>query len=249
MLNSNPASSHATTLSLAVVLSFFSIDPAAAQEQPRLPSSFDAFFADVGRVAPLFTRPEVVRKLPPVTAAPEETSPPATASVEPGLSRPPAPSPRSEDKVARARKELVISPAEASPTPPLQETPPAAEQREEVAQTPVQDRPAAPAPRSRDEAAPRSSRFLGSGQAVWYQHPGRTASGETYNPDGLTAAHRTLPMGTRVRVVNKRNGRSVVVRINDRTPAKLRSTIDLSRGSARVLGIEGIGSVALYRMD
>jgi rare lipoprotein A len=63
----------------------------------------------------------------------------------------------------------------------------------------------------------------------------------------LTAAHRTLPVGTRVRVVNKKNGRSVVVRINDRMPAKLNYAIDLSRGSARVLGIEGLGSVAIYK--
>lgn len=90
-------------------------------------------------------------------------------------------------------------------------------------------------------------RPLGSGRAVWYQHPGRTASGETFNPNGLTAAHRTLPLGTRVRVVNKKNGRSVVVRINDRMPAKLDYAIDLSRGSARVLGIEGVGSVAIYK--
>jgi rare lipoprotein A len=94
-----------------------------------------------------------------------------------------------------------------------------------------------------------AGRRLGAGRAAWYQHPGRTASGETFNPNRLTAAHRTLPFGTRVRVVNKHNGRSVVVRINDRVAKKANVTIDLSRQSARALGIEGIGSVALYKVN
>ena len=89
--------------------------------------------------------------------------------------------------------------------------------------------------------------YLGSGRATWYQHPGRTASGEKFNPNAPTAAHKTLPLGTRVRVVNKENRRSVVVRINDRMPDDANAKIDLSRGSARVLGIEGVGSVAIYK--
>ena len=90
------------------------------------------------------------------------------------------------------------------------------------------------------------------GAASWYGpgfHGRKTASGERFNSYDMTAAHRSLPFGTRLKVVNETNGRSVVVRINDRTPAKLRSMIDLSRGSARALGIEGIGSVALYQVD
>jgi rare lipoprotein A (peptidoglycan hydrolase) len=94
--------------------------------------------------------------------------------------------------------------------------------------------------------------LVGSGRAVWYQHPGRTASGEVYNPDGLTAAHRTLPFGTSVRVVNKENGRSIVLRINDRINTRVlpepNYIIDLSRGSARALGIESVGSVDIYRL-
>jgi plastocyanin len=94
--------------------------------------------------------------------------------------------------------------------------------------------------------------LVGSGRAVWYQHPGRTASGEVYNPDGLTAAHRTLPFGTSVRVVNKENGRSIVLRINDRINTrelpKPSYVIGLSRGSARALGIESVGSVDIYQL-
>jgi len=92
-------------------------------------------------------------------------------------------------------------------------------------------------------------RRVGAGRAVWYEHPGRTASGEPFNPNQLTAAHKSLPFGTRVRVVNLRNRRSVVVRINDRLPPKLSYAIDLSRRSARAIGIEGVGRVALFEVD
>ena len=94
----------------------------------------------------------------------------------------------------------------------------------------------------------REGRRIGTGRAAWYQHPGRTASGETFNPNQRTAAHRTLPFGTKVRVVNERTGRSVVVRINDRIPRKAKIMIDLSRASARVIGLSGTGRVSLYQL-
>jgi rare lipoprotein A len=103
-------------------------------------------------------------------------------------------------------------------------------------------------PSETQDATASVGNLVGSGHAVWYQHPGRTANGEVYNPDGLTAAHRTLRFGTWVRVVNKENGRSVVLRINDRINTREtdpNSVIDLSRGSARALGIESAGSVAV----
>jgi rare lipoprotein A len=78
------------------------------------------------------------------------------------------------------------------------------------------------------------------GVASWYggSFAGRrTANGETFNPGGLTAAHRTLPFGTRVKVTNLRNGRSVVVRINDRGPHSGGRVIDLSAGAARIIGV------------
>lgn len=70
--------------------------------------------------------------------------------------------------------------------------------------------------------------------ASWYQHGHTTANGERYNPDGFTAAHRTLPFGTIVKVTH--NGISLNVRINDRGPFTKGRTIDLSRGAARHLG-------------
>lgn len=74
------------------------------------------------------------------------------------------------------------------------------------------------------------------GRASWYALTSRTASGERMNPNLMTAAHRHLRFGTRVRVTNKRNGRSVIVRINDRGPFTRGRIIDLSRIAARKLG-------------
>lgn len=80
-----------------------------------------------------------------------------------------------------------------------------------------------------------------SGMASWYGSGARTANGESFNPSGLTAAHRSLPFGTRVRVTNLANGRSVVVRINDRGPFIGGRVIDLSKGAASVIGMLGSG--------
>lgn len=83
------------------------------------------------------------------------------------------------------------------------------------------------------------------GTASWYHEGARTATGERYRPDGITAAHRSLPFGTKVRVQNRRTGRSVIVRINDRGPFIGGRIIDLSRGAKRVLGMDGLASVCL----
>ncbi|UIN34038.1 septal ring lytic transglycosylase RlpA family protein [Methylobacterium oryzae] len=79
--------------------------------------------------------------------------------------------------------------------------------------------------------------------ASWYGSGRRTANGERFAPDGLTAAHRTLPFGTRVRVTY--GARSVIVRINDRGPFIAGRAIDLSRGAARAIGLSGVGRVHL----
>ena len=73
----------------------------------------------------------------------------------------------------------------------------------------------------------------------------RTASGERFNPGAMTAAHRTLRFGTRVRVTNARTGRSVIVRINDRGPFVKGYAIDLSSGAARAIGMGGTAHVRL----
>lgn len=84
-----------------------------------------------------------------------------------------------------------------------------------------------------------------SGTASWYGgkfHGRRTASGETYNQNALTAAHRTLPFGTEVVVTNQANGRSVVVRINDRGPFTGGRIIDLSHKAASQIGMINSGT-------
>ena len=82
----------------------------------------------------------------------------------------------------------------------------------------------------------------GEGSASWYALDGnRTANGEIMDSTRMTAAHRTLPMGTRLKVVNPRNGRAVVVRINDRGPFIKGRVLDLSKGAAKILGFVGRG--------
>ena len=78
--------------------------------------------------------------------------------------------------------------------------------------------------------------------ASWYQCCRRTANGERFNPDGLTAAHKTLPFGTRVHVTNMANNRTVTVRINDRGPFTPGRGLDLSRGAAREIGCISTGT-------
>jgi len=95
------------------------------------------------------------------------------------------------------------------------------------------------------------AKSIQSGGASWYG-PGfqgkRTANGERFNTHALTAAHRSLPFGSRVRVTNARTGRSVVVRINDRGPFAGGRVIDLSKAAAQAVGISGVGRVKLTRL-
>ncbi|QWC55886.1 septal ring lytic transglycosylase RlpA family protein [Erythrobacter sp. 3-20A1M] len=95
---------------------------------------------------------------------------------------------------------------------------------------------------------------IGSGNASYYGRKfqgRRTASGERFDMNDFTAAHRTLPFGTRVRVTNEANGKSVVVRINDRGPFSGHRILDLSRAAASEIGIVGAGHgrVELARLD
>ena len=85
------------------------------------------------------------------------------------------------------------------------------------------------------------------GLASFYGHQSRTASGEKFNAGELTAAHRTLPFGTRVRVTNVATGQSVSVRINDRGPFIAGRVVDVSLSAAEVLGMvdRGITKVKL----
>ena len=101
-----------------------------------------------------------------------------------------------------------------------------------------------PAPVVVARPAPAAPRVVQTGAASWYgpaHHGKKTASGEAFDMYALTAAHRSLPLGTRIRVTNVANGRAIDVRINDRGPVIPGRIIDLSYGAARALGAVGDG--------
>ena len=108
-------------------------------------------------------------------------------------------------------------------------------------------RPVAPArevPAREPAAEPRPVQVL-HGKAVWYGgrwHGRRTASGERFNKHALTAAHRSLPLGTRIRVINLENQRSVILRVNDRGPYVGRRLLDVSEQAAELLAFQRKGS-------
>lgn len=91
-----------------------------------------------------------------------------------------------------------------------------------------------------DQSDELNVEHVGSGEASYYGRElagNRTASGERFNPGALTAAHRTLPLGSKLRVTNKSNGKSVVVRINDRGPFHGRRVLDVSLAAAQQIGM------------
>jgi rare lipoprotein A len=100
-------------------------------------------------------------------------------------------------------------------------------------------------PTSRSAAAAPGASY---GLASYYSYDPKTASGEKFDSRELTAAHRTLPFGTRVRVTNVATGQSVTVRVNDRGPFVPGRVVDVSRGAAETLGIVDRG-VAKVKVD
>jgi len=101
-----------------------------------------------------------------------------------------------------------------------------------------------PLPEAKAEAVRQAFEEIGEGQASYYGRElagNRTSSGERFDPMALTAAHRTLPLGSLVRVTNLANGRSVIVRVNDRGPFVRSRLIDVSLGAAREIGMVAQG--------
>lgn len=157
-----------------------------------------------------------------------------------GLTPTPEEAPASEEAVP-----LVVH--RAHPRPPIQlarlvteadtlDPAPSAPDSTEV----LAEEPPVEAPEAED-----AGQSLGSGMASYYGRElagNRTASGERFNPNDLTAAHRTLPFGSRLRVTNARTGASVVVRVNDRGPFTHRRVIDVSERAARELGMIRAGT-------
>ena len=126
-------------------------------------------------------------------------------------------------------------PASRSETPPRADVPLPLETKQppDIARIPVPP-----------QSTPSQPTLTETGLASWYgaKHHGKlTASGEVFNQEHFTAAHPTLPWGSRVKVINLDNGKSVDVRINDRGPFKKGRIIDVSRAAARALGMVGQG--------
>ena len=220
-------------INFALLLLVTGLGPLEAQTTNRFAGTFEERFSNGGKVTPTFTRPDA--PAPPTSI---EVSPPPNAehqrAAEAGKPKEPA----------SAFEERLISPVQTATS--------RAQPRSEALQPPFESQAIAAVPTGRQTVSPGSlqpGRRIGSGRATWYEQRGRTASGEMFDPNRLTAAHPTLPFGTRLRVVNQANGRSVVVRINDRGPSTRTSVLNLSRGSARALGIAGTGLVALHKLD
>lgn len=150
---------------------------------------------------------------------------------------PPAPAAKAaEIPAAESAAEAPSGPASPSQEPDL-----ALELRDSI----IDD----PAPRTGAEAPQRS----GSGEctggkriiSAYYWQGKRTASGQLFDPQGMTAAHRTLPFGTHLTVSNPRTGKSVTVVVNDRGPFVSGVSLDLSLGAAQALGMHGTGAVCI----
>ena len=129
-----------------------------------------------------------------------------------------------------------------SATPLQADIPKGVVQVVETAQDPVL--PAAPIPpaivEEAVEAEAPAGKQIGLGEASYYGNElagNRTASGERFNPRALTAAHRTLPLGTKLRVTNQANGKSVIVRVNDRGPFVKSRLIDVSYAAAQQISM------------
>lgn len=197
--------------------------PAAARVEPPAPAPIRPAVAE----APVLASPRVG-----VTAEPQPavmispTAPPPAPAPAPALTPPAA----AAAKAAPPRPAKAVPPAAFKPAPRKPPPPTTAKARAHAQANAKSCRPARPA-------------YDRRGTASWYgraQHGGQTASGEPFDMNALTAAHKTLAFGTRVRVTNLANGRVVVLVVNDRGPFVDGRLIDVSRRAARELGfLEG----------
>lgn len=140
----------------------------------------------------------------------------------------------------------------ATQAPPVSPGPTAATQEDAGSAGRAAEVPAAQALQAPVVAQAQGDREIERGRASWYGHRfhgRRTASGEIFNMHDLTAAHKTLPFGTRLRVRNVVTGQEVGVRINDRGPHVRGRVIDLSRAAAERIGLvsTGVASIVLLR--
>jgi rare lipoprotein A len=234
--------SRTPTLGVALLLLTAGFGRVDAQTAAPLGGSFDQWFINQDRVAPVFTRPEVRTLLPPLPL-PEESTPASTQTTAEGAS--------GGSDVAEPQSPVFTRPAVLSLLPPLplpeEHTPPAEQTIVEAAPRGVDvAEPQGPVTALSKRLAPpveASPPPVMTGSLPACLPAGQTVSDERFNPNRITAAHRTLPFG-----VNLRQRRPVTVRLNDRGPPKLKLASDVSRACARALGITEGNAVALYRV-
>ncbi len=175
-----------------------------------------------------------------------------SAQLSPASSEPVTPiiNPRSTPKPSPA-----VTTTPTPPNPPIKVTPtpkptPAATPTPKPSPSATITPKPSPANDSSTTTPPKETvLFTQTGEASWYGSEGGplTATGERYNPQGMTAAHRTIAFGSKVRVTNLRSGRSAIVTINDRGPYAGGRIIDLSAAAAEAVGIKssGVGKVRI----
>ena len=175
-----------------------------------------------------------------------EKAPPTAPDTPPAAEAPAA----HESHMARHRVRLAQRTETPTPADPPTSAPVAAEPstvEPATAGPPAAEPPAAQTPTIRPRTGSASA-GCSDGQRIvsaYYWEGRHTASGQPFNPQGLTAAHRTLPFGTRLTVTNPRTGRSVTVTINDRGPFVRGVSLDLSLGAAQAIGMRGTGVVCV----
>jgi rare lipoprotein A len=209
-------------------------------------------------LSPPVAAPPIVAQAAPAVTAPLVAAAPPPA--EPAVGSLPRPTPAEPPQRARSTKVPVPLNLERVAAPPLPAAPSPI-----VEATPVAPAPVPPAPPTAElvvgslprtgVAEPTRAReprtkisTCNTGQRVisaYYWEGRHTASGQPFNPRGMTAAHRTLPFGTQLTVTNPRNGQSVTVVINDRGPFVSGVSLDLSLGAAQAIGLHGTGSVCI----
>ncbi|MET7469138.1 septal ring lytic transglycosylase RlpA family protein [Micromonospora sp. NPDC005686] len=160
--------------------------------------------------------------------------PPAAPVAVETLPSTPAPTSVAPSPSASASPSASLSPSpKATPSPKASRTQAASRSK---------PRTTAPSPTAKKTSSPKVV-DSGSCGASFYAEGQMTANGETFNPNALTAAHKTLPFNTKVRVTNPANGKSVVVRINDRGPFIDGRCLDLSRAAFATIAATGLGHV------
>lgn len=160
--------------------------------------------------------------------------PPAEPAVAETLPSTPAPTSAAPSPSVSASPGASLSPSpKATPSPKASRTQAASRSKA---------RTASPSPTAKKTSSPKVV-DSGSCGASFYAEGQMTANGETFNPDALTAAHKTLPFNTKVRVTNPANGKSVVVRINDRGPFIDGRCLDLSRAAFATIAATSLGHV------